>query len=404
MKIDHKGFSVRANEIQNNTWTRTHSSIPKHMRKGLPACCALLLFLILLSGSFGGSSLFPAKHILFPRKVWQTWKIDPLGFEQRDSDVAKTWIAKNPSHRYEVLTDSNDLGYVETHFGPDGFNRLDIVYMYRQLSDRILKADLLRYLVMYVEGGIYTDIDVEALKSADHFIPERFNERDIDMVVGVEIDQPDFIDHPILGQKCQSFCQWTFMCKPRLPVMLNLVETIMDWLRDLSIEKGVPIAELELDFDQVIAGTGPSAFTRAVLDEMSRKAGRKVTWKSFHNLEESKLVGGVLVLTVEAFAAGQGHSDSGNHDGRHALVKHHYHASNWPSSHPRFNHPVLGEVEKCNWEPECVRQWDENKAAFEALSPEEQEAQINIKNAELAAEFNNEQQLPPPPPVAPFVP
>ena len=33
-------------------------------------------------------------------------------------------------------------------------------------------------------------------------------------------------------------------------------------------------------------------------------------------MSESKLVNGVLVLTVEAFAAGQGHSDSGNHQAR----------------------------------------------------------------------------------------
>ncbi|GAB7366893.1 hypothetical protein MBLNU230_g1254t1 [Neophaeotheca triangularis] len=395
MKIDHKGFAVRAKEMQSTAWQR-HASLPKQMRRGLPACCVLLLFLLMLSGSFGGSRFLATKHPTFPRKVWQTWKVDPLGMEQKDSDVAKTWIAKNPSHRYEVLTDSNDLGYVEHNFGPEGFNRLDIVYVYRQLNDRILKADLLRYLVMYVEGGIYTDIDVEALKSADHFIPERFNEADIDMVVGVEIDEPAFIDHPILGQKCQSFCQWTFMCKPRLPVMLNLVESIMDWLRDLSIEKGVTISELELDFDQVISGTGPSAFTKAVLAEMTRKEGREVTWKSFHNLDESKLVGGVLVMTVEAFAAGQGHSDAGNHDTRHALVKHHYHASNWPSSHPRFSHPILGEVERCNWEPECVRKWDEDKAAFDALTPDEQTEQIQLKELEPKDM--------PPQPFAPFAP
>ncbi len=100
----------------------------------------------------------------------------------------------------------------------------------------------------------------------------------------------------------------------------------------------------------VISGTGPSAFTAAVLDEMNRHVGpfsEKITWDTFHALDESKIVSRVLVLDVEKFAAGQGHSDSCNHDARGALVQHHYHASNWPSKHPRFKHPVYGEVEIC---------------------------------------------------------
>nr|POE74698.1 initiation-specific alpha-1,6-mannosyltransferase [Quercus suber] len=274
------------------------------------------------------------------------------------------------------------MAYVEQNFGPEGYNRPDIIWVYRELKDRIIKADLLRYLVMYVEGGVYTDIDVEALRGIDRFIPERFRESDVNMVVGVEIDQPEFAEHPLLGLKCQSFCQWTFMCKPQLPVMMALVENIILWLKSVAAEQNCSIADIKLDFDQVISGTGPSAFTKAILADMSRREGRPVLWKEFHAMTESRLLGGVLVLTVEAFAAGQGHSDSGNHDTKHALIKHHYHASKWPESHPRYNHPVYGEVEKCNWIQECVDQWDADKAAFEKLSEEEKQKQIDVAVAE----------------------
>jgi mannosyltransferase OCH1-like enzyme len=253
--------------------------------------------------------------------------------------------------------------------------------MYRSLTARIIKADLLRYLVMYLEGGVYTDIDVEALKPIDRFIPDRFQERDIDMVVGVEIDQPQFEDHPILGKKSKSFCQWTFMCKPRLPVMMHLIDNIVKWLSDVAKKQNCPVSDIVLDFDEVISGTGPSAFTIAILKEMSRREGKTITWDTFHELGESKLVGGVLVLTVEAFAAGQGHSDSGNHGGRQALVKHHYHASGWPSKHPRYSHPVYAEVERCNWDEQCVKQWDFDIASWDTLKPEEQAQRIADKEA-----------------------
>ncbi|ETN45810.1 uncharacterized protein HMPREF1541_09643 [Cyphellophora europaea CBS 101466] len=370
MKIGAKDISV-PNEF----------SLPKQIQRMLPAFGALFLFVMYLSGCFDSSSpgLHRKKSEHFPRKVWQTWKVDAFGFEEKDSKVARTWTAKNPDYRYEVLTDQNDLAYVETHFGADGLNRLDIVYMYRELRLPIIKADMLRYLVMYVEGGVYTDIDVEALRPINKFIPERYSERGIDMVIGIEIDQPDFHDHPILGKKCMSFCQWTFMAKPGLPVMLDLIENIVKWLKDVAMEQQVPISDIQLDFDQVISGTGPSAFTRAILEYLSRRAGRQITWDLFHNMGESKLVENVLVLTVEAFAAGQGHSDSGNHNAKQALVKHHYHASGWPTNHPRYSHPTLGTVESCNWDPVCVKAWDDNKAGFDSLSEEEQAAQIALK-------------------------
>jgi mannosyltransferase OCH1-like enzyme len=359
-----------------------HSPITTHfrgkltcqVRRVLPVYLAVLFVLIFFANTHFFTTPIRAAHkyrrelkyqqpiqlptATIPRKIWQTWKVGPLGFEQAHSDTAKTWPAKNPNYRYEVLTDDNALEYLEWHYGAKGFNRPDLVELYRELNITIIKADLLRYLILYAEGGVYADIDVEALRPVSRFIPERYTETEVDMIIGVEIDEPAFVNHPVLGSKCMSFCQWTFAAKPHLPVMMRLIENIQEWLHELSAEKGVPISKLELDFNEVISGTGPSAFTKAVLEQMTaQNHGKEVTWDMFHNLAESRLVGGILVLNVETFAAGQGHSDSGNHDSRGALVKHHYHASGWPARHRRHNHPMYGEVEQCNWKPECVAEW-----------------------------------------------
>ncbi|KAF2124136.1 glycosyltransferase family 32 protein [Dothidotthia symphoricarpi CBS 119687] len=381
-----------------------HSPIASHfrsrltaqVRRVLPAYVVLVVLCLFFVDSHIFTAPFRAAHrhrrelryqqpliastSVIPRKIWQTWKIGPLAFEQRDSDTAKTWPAINPRYRYEVLTDDNANQYVEWHYGPRGFNRPDIVDLWKELRITIIKADLLRYLVMYAEGGVYADIDVESIRPIERFIPERYDEHEVDMIIGIEIDEPAWKDHPILGSKCASFCQWTFAAKPHLPVMMRLIENIQDWLHALSHQKGVPISELKLDFNEVISGTGPSAFTTAVLDQMTaQNKGKKVTWDMFHNLVESRLQNGILVLNVEAFAAGQGHSDSGNHGSRAALVKHHYHASGWPLLHPRTNHPLYGEVEKCNWKPECIHEWDKNVAEWDTLSKEEQDKRIATK-------------------------
>lgn len=370
--------------------------LTKQIQRLIPACIAVILLIIFATCSAVTDPTYGtiSKMTHFPNKIWQTWKVDALSLGERDLPRAKSWLNVNPGHRYEVLTDSNDIQYVESRYGPEGLNRPDIVHVYRSITAKIVRADILRYLVMYAEGGLYADIDVEALRPISRFIPERYDGRDIDMVIGIEIDQPTYLDHPILGKKCKSFCQWTFMCKPGLPVMLRLVENIMAWINDLARRQNVPISEVRLDFDDIIAGTGPSAFTDAILEDLSHRLGHQVTWDNFHNMAESKLLGGVLVLTVEAFAAGQGHSDSGNHQSRNALVKHWYHASSWPSSHPRFSHPMYGEVERCNWNADCVKKWDADTATFNALLPAEQTILLAVKRAQEETAAEEQAQMP----------
>ncbi|KAK3687697.1 nucleotide-diphospho-sugar transferase [Podospora appendiculata] len=378
--------------------------LPVQFRRCLPLYVAGLILVIFLfnvnlfRSSIQQTSIDNSRkpRVDFPHKIWQTWKVGPLYFEPRDLDVAKSWTGKNPTYRYEVLTDNNDIPYVEYHFGPEGFNRTDIVTFYKSVKDAIVKADLLRYLVMYAEGGLYADIDVEALKPLGKFVPERYNVRDIDMIIGVEIDEPDWKDHPILGPKSRSFCQWTFMCKPELPVMMRLIEHIMVWLNGVAAEQKVPLAKVELSFDQIISGTGPSAFTKAIIDDMNTHKddinGKDIDWNTFHDMSESKIVSRVLVLTVEAFAAGQGHSNSGTHDARAALVRHHYHASNWPSRHPRYKHPAFGEVEACNWHDDCVNKWDKDVAAFEKMTKPDQEKIIAEKKKEREEKERQEKE------------
>lgn len=352
----------------------------KQFRMFLPVLIAGTLFL-LFHGLIGSSS-YRAIGGTFPQKVWQTWKIDAAGLDAKDAVRVRTWTTKNPKYRYELLTDDNALSYVKHHYGPAGINRPDIVHVFETLNAKIIKADLLRYLVMYIEGGLYADIDVECLKPIEHFIPNRYDEKDIDMVIGIETDMPDFKDHPVLGQKSQSFCQWTFMGKARLPVMMRLIENIMAWLNGVAKKQDRPISQIELDFDEVLIGTGPSAFTSAVLAEMSAQTGKTVGWEEFSGMLDSKVVAGVLVLPSESFAAGTGHSASGNHDGKSALIKHHFHASSWPTNHPRFKHPVYGEVERCNWDAECVKLWDSNTAFFNSLPEEEQLKLVHMKEIE----------------------
>jgi hypothetical protein len=276
-RVEH--LIVNANEKVQPTMIMLGGRVPKDLRRAraLPVYCTFVLLVLFFAKVNSNRSPLEATDVIrrvlaayqaplktedsiFPRKIWQTWKVSPVQFQIRDLERARSWTTINPGYRYEVLTDDNDLRYVEMHFGqgPGGLNRPDIVNMYRSLNATIIKADLLRYLMMYIEGGVYADIDVEAMRPVDQdWIPSHINEGDVDLVISVEIDEPTYANHTILGQKSKSFCQWTFMCKPRVPVLLRLVDHILGWLEDVARKQNVPIGDIVLNFDEVITGTGP---------------------------------------------------------------------------------------------------------------------------------------------------
>lgn len=358
----------------------------------LGACIYLILFSTFGHPEISSITLEPSHA--FPRKLWQLWKTDPVRFDEKMAQRVRTWTKENPTLRYEVLSDANALAYVKQTFGPHGFNRPDIVSTYQDLTATIVKADFLRYLIMYAEGGIYADVDVEAIEPFDDWIPRHFQEHDLDMIVGVETDQPEFRDHRLLGVKSQSFCQWTFASKRRAPAMMRLINNIVRWLRELKRSQDRELPNLSFDFDTVLNITGPSAFTSAILAEMSASAGHTIDWDEFHRLRDAKVVERILVLPAQAFAAATGHSESGSHHSMGALVRHYFGASGWTKEHQRYKHPAYGSVEKCNWNAECVRLWDANTATFDALSEQEQlDFLANLQASEKAPpQAANDQQ------------
>jgi hypothetical protein len=94
--------------------SRFPARLPKQIQRALPIYVAFILVVVFFwtansASNFrlGGllervrayQSPVPVTSTVFPKKIWQTWKIDPLEFEERDSQRARTWNAMNPGYR-----------------------------------------------------------------------------------------------------------------------------------------------------------------------------------------------------------------------------------------------------------------------------------------------------------------
>lgn len=67
-----------------------------------------------------------------------------------------------------------------------------MIRVYDYISIPILRADLLRYLIILSQGGYWSDLDVTAEKPSTDWVPAEYKKPgiNIDMIVGLELDIP----------------------------------------------------------------------------------------------------------------------------------------------------------------------------------------------------------------------
>jgi mannosyltransferase OCH1-like enzyme len=242
----------------------------------------------------------------FPAKLWQ--KTGPMGISpEREVDV-RSWLGKNPSLRHEILTDRSADQYVREQYA----DYPHILDLYLSLQVPILKADLLRQLILYADGGIWSDLDVTCHQPIDTWIPEEFNSK-ANVVVGLEFDG-------------FQFSSWTVMSKPRTSHIVAVIKYVIKALEDSATQNNVTVANLSMEMiSDVVDVTGPQAMTRALFQNLELEMGLPMGRNNITNITQPTLFQDVLVLPNAAFAARQGGwpKDRGPY-----LVEHHY-AGSW---------------------------------------------------------------------------
>ncbi|KAI1855414.1 hypothetical protein JX266_000279 [Neoarthrinium moseri] len=257
----------------------------------------------------------------FPDKIWQSWKDDSENPTDRTVGFPRQWRVVNPTHRYERITDNNSDSYVDQRFP------VDISEIFSNLTDPILRADFLRYLVMLREGGVWADIDVLPHQPISRWVPDTLK-RSVNLVIGIENDhekKPIWDGVPYSVQ----LSQYTMLSKPGHPVFVTLVDEVSRNLRKLLDLKGTRDS---ITFEEVMSTTGPFAFTKVVMEYMTQATGIEHTGDELSQLREPRLIGDVLILPKDSF--GWLPHDHTHERGDPSILVEHLFIGSWREGHP----------------------------------------------------------------------
>ena len=251
----------------------------------------------------------------FTPHIWQTSGPQTLTTEQRN-DIA-SWRAKHPFFYFTLMTDEQGDSFVREHYS----NRPDIVDLFLRLPIPIFKADLFRYLVLVAKGGIYADIDVFCEQPISAWLPQEHSDSidSIDLIIGLEFDF-DFRGEGV--EVASQFANWVIASKSGNKHLKRVIDSAVSGIYAIAKENDVDIEHLELwMFPDVVNVAGPKRMTIAVLESLSDDLKQLVDDRMISGAKEPRLIGDVLIMPNNAFAAMQAGYPT---DRGPVLVTHHY--------------------------------------------------------------------------------
>jgi len=163
-----------------------------------------------------------------PLNIWQTYKT--MNLPEQAKKCQSSWIQQKNYH-YKFMDDNQ----IQT-FMKDNFSHR-IVQIFNRMPLGVMKADMWRYCILYVHGGIYSDIDSVVIKPIKDW---KIKDEDR-IIIALENDK--------------HFCQWTILSEPKHPILKKVIEMIVE-----EAEKGIDTKNEHF----VHHHTGPGIWTRAI--------------------------------------------------------------------------------------------------------------------------------------------
>ncbi|GAA5864619.1 hypothetical protein JCM3774_006017 [Rhodotorula dairenensis] len=280
-------------------------------------------------------------------RLTRTWAEKNGGWDvtKQDDQQADAWVRSRFVLQSDALDSEGNSSSPGSLSGTAG-----IVAAWDRLSEpAVLRSDFWRYLVLAVDGGVYTDTDVECLKPIEQWgeDPDWWGSRPADyrepaLIVGVEADVGNRHDWHEWWPRPLQISQWTIASARGHPVMIDTVRRVVEMA--LEDEKAAARSVMER--------TGPGPFTDAVLSyllvqyrkpwgELRELGGNGWRFRASRDAPEllrASRYGGDLperwgdtkVLSITGFSPGVGHMGSADVSDPAAMAQHGF-AGSWRS-------------------------------------------------------------------------
>jgi mannosyltransferase OCH1-like enzyme len=165
--------------------------------------------------------------MLIPKRIYQSWKTKNAN--QHTRELIENTKKLNPGYTYELFDDDDCRSFILKHFGENYANAFDV------LIPGAFKCDFWRYCKLYIDGGIYMDLDMIPLVPFNEII-----DGNDEFVSCVDVTK-------CLSKKCGIY-QAFIASVPKHPILLYSIQITF-----------YNIVTRRIEFNELLGITGPVA-------------------------------------------------------------------------------------------------------------------------------------------------
>jgi len=118
---------------------------------------------------------------MIPKIIWQTYECNYDELDSKALECLNSWKDLNQDWEYRYVSGKERENFVLKHFGEEWHK------IYMSYTAGVLKADLWRYMCLYVNGGVYSDLDILCKKPIESWLDLNLN-----FAVSEEPDNPGY--------------------------------------------------------------------------------------------------------------------------------------------------------------------------------------------------------------------
>ena len=163
-----------------------------------------------------------------PKQIIQTYKNNHI--HKKIFKNINYILDLNPEYCYRLITDEIGRSLIIKNFNKDILDAFD------KLEIGSAKGDFLRYIAIYLYGGIYLDLDSSISDKIDKFIDHK-------------------LDHYFIWDDLGNFINTPLISKPYNPIILKLINEVVKRIN--NYEKNIFLA------------TGPTVFTDIIYQDIT---------------------------------------------------------------------------------------------------------------------------------------
>lgn len=168
-----------------------------------------------------------------PKHIFQTFEVKQ--FSSRFQEIIDSWKIHNPTYAYTLHDNKDREEFIKTHFPRR------VLDAYHSIIPYAYKADLWRYCILYLHGGVFADVDTLCVGSIDEFLEE-----------GISFMAPIDLNKGNKQEGYHNVVNGFIAVTPKSPIMLECIDRIVSHVETNTVPAS------KLDF------SGPGLLGRCV--------------------------------------------------------------------------------------------------------------------------------------------